>query len=50
MMCVWRKKGESYNPMSTVPTVKHDAGNVLCGCFSSKGTGNHVMGRGIPIT
>ena len=51
IMCVWKKKGESYDPMSTVPTAKHDAGNiVLCGCFSSQGIGNHVMGYDVSTT
>ena len=51
MICVWRKKGEDYNLMSTVPSVKHDAENIMLrGCFSSQDTGNSVMGRGITIT
>ena len=45
---VWRKKGESYKPKNTVPTVKHGGGNImLWGCFSSSGTGNLVNVQGI---
>lgn len=45
---VWRKKGESYNPKNTIPTVKHRGGNfILCGCFSASGTGNLVKVEGI---
>ena len=51
MICIWQKKEEDYNPMSTVTSIKHDAGNImLCGCFSSLDTGSPVMGRGIPMT
>ena len=40
MICVWRKKGESYHPMSTMPPVRHGAGNImLCGCFSFRTSG-----------
>ena len=45
--CVWRSKGEAYNPKNMVPTVKHGGGNImLWGCFSSRGTGNLVRIQG----
>ena len=25
----WRKKGEAYNPMNTIPTVKHGGGSLI---------------------
>ncbi len=37
---VWRRRNAAYDPMNTIPTVKHEGGNImLWGCFSAKGTG-----------
>ncbi len=37
---VWRRRNVAYDPKSTIPTVKHEGGNImLWGCFSAKGTG-----------
>ena len=45
---VWRKKGETYHPKNTTPTVKHGGGNLmLWGCFSSSGVGKPVRVHGI---
>jgi hypothetical protein len=27
--CFWRKKKDEYNPMNTIPTVKHGGGNII---------------------
>ena len=41
---VWRSTKEELEPRCTVPTVKHDEGNVKCwGCFSSSGVDNLVF-------
>ena len=41
---VWRTPKEEFNPMCTVPTVKHDGRSVMCwGCFSTSGVGNLVF-------
>ena len=41
---VWRSIKEELEPRCTVPTVKHDGGNVKCwGCFSSSGVDNLVF-------
>ncbi len=38
---VWRRRNAAYDPKITIPTVKHECGNVmLWGCFSAKGTGH----------
>ncbi|CAF1527135.1 unnamed protein product [Adineta ricciae] len=38
---VWRSRSEEYEPICTVPTVKHNGGNVMVwGCFSRSGVGN----------
>ena len=45
---VWRKRNAEYNPKNTIPTVKHEGGNLmLWGCFSAKGTGrlHRIEGR-----
>ena len=37
---IWRKKGEAGRPENTIPTVKHEGGNImLWGCFAAAGTG-----------
>ncbi len=37
---VWRRRNAAYDPKNTIPTVKHESGNImLCGCFSATGTG-----------
>ncbi|KAI4904987.1 hypothetical protein NFI96_002412 [Prochilodus magdalenae] len=39
---VWRKINADYGPKNTVPTVKHEGGDIMFwGCFSAKGTGLH---------
>ncbi len=31
---VWRRRNAAYDPKNTIPTVKHESGNImLCGCF-----------------
>ena len=40
---VWRK-GEADKPKNTISTVKHGGNIMICGCFSSRGTGRlHVI-------
>ena len=44
---VWRERNADYDPKNTIPTVKHEGGNImLWGCFSAKGTGrlHHIEG------
>ena len=51
-MCEWRKKGEAYNPMNTVP-LPGIRMMVQTSCYRdalSQGTGNPVMVRSIPIS
>ena len=39
----WQKRGKALLPKNTIPTVKHEDGNImLWGCFCSNGTGNLV--------
>ncbi len=36
---VWRRRNAAYDPKNTIPTVKHEGGNImLWECFSAKGT------------
>ncbi len=44
---VWRRRNAGYDPKNTIPTVKHEGGNILLwGCFSAKGTAqlHHIKG------
>lgn len=44
---VWRRKGEAFNPVNTVPTVKHGGGSImLWGSFAASGTGSLVRVHG----
>ncbi|CAF2519523.1 unnamed protein product [Rotaria sp. Silwood2] len=44
---VWRSPKEEYDPVCTVPTVKHGGGNVkVWGCFAWNGVGNLVFING----
>ncbi len=37
---VWRERNAAYDPKNTIPTAKHEDGNImLWGCFSAKETG-----------
>ena len=45
---VWRERNAEYNPKNTIPTGKHECGNLmLWGCFLAKGTGqfHRIEGR-----
>lgn len=45
---VWRSTNEEFDPLCTVPTVKHQGGSVmLWGCFSRAGVGNLHFIEGI---
>ncbi|GAU91173.1 hypothetical protein RvY_03481 [Ramazzottius varieornatus] len=47
MVRVWRKPGEEYAPVCTVPTVKHGGGRLIFwGCSSARGVGNLVVIKG----
>ncbi|GAV06174.1 hypothetical protein RvY_16201 [Ramazzottius varieornatus] len=47
MVRVWRKPGEEYAPVCTVPTVKHGGGRLMFwGCFSARGVENLVVIKG----
>ncbi|CDQ59680.1 unnamed protein product [Oncorhynchus mykiss] len=40
---VWRTKNAELHPKNTIPTVKHEGGNImLWGCFSAKGPGRLI--------
>ncbi|KAK3507466.1 hypothetical protein QTP70_021833 [Hemibagrus guttatus] len=40
---VWRRKNAELHPKNTIPTVKHEGGNImLWGCFSAKGPGRLI--------
>ncbi len=44
---VWRRRNAAYDPKNTIPTVKHEGGNImLWECFSVKGIENCTASKG----